>query len=232
MSLQKKHAYSLEYILKKGRQKSKRAVFIFHGYGASMDDLAPLAHVLDPNEKWDWYFPNGILEVPIGFMMTGRAWFPIDITRFEQAMGQNQLEELFLSKVPDGLVQASDHAYTFINNISQDYEEIVVGGFSQGSMLSLELSFNTDISPKKLALLSTTMIGKEHMSKILDKPSSFPIFQSHGTQDPILPYSLAEKARDIFQEKNKTVEFHSFEGGHEIPPQVVQSLQNFLDTDL
>jgi phospholipase/carboxylesterase len=66
----------------------KPAVMLLHGYGASMDDLFPLFEYLA--KDWNWFFPNAPLEVPIGPMMSGRAWFPIDMEALNAAMMSGQ----------------------------------------------------------------------------------------------------------------------------------------------
>ena len=59
---------------------------ILHGYGANFEDLAGLMPYADPAQLYNWIFPNGILDVPIGPHMSGKAWFPIDIAALERQL--------------------------------------------------------------------------------------------------------------------------------------------------
>ena len=42
--------------------------------------------------------------------------------------------------------------------------------------------------------------------RCLTKRKGLPLFQSHGTQDPILPFNMAERLRDEFLQAGVTVE--------------------------
>ncbi|HEX8750148.1 MAG TPA: hypothetical protein VF732_03465, partial [Nitrospira sp.] len=53
-------------------------------------------------------------------------------------------------------------------------------------------------------------------------------FQSHGTQDPILPHVMAERLRDALTLAGLSVEWHSFRGGHEIPDPILNRLSEFI----
>jgi phospholipase/carboxylesterase len=56
-----------------------------------------------------------------------------------------------------------------------------------------------------------------------------PVFQSHGTADPILPFAVAEKLRDALATAGLPVTFDRFEGGHGIPPSTMKKLGDWLD---
>jgi phospholipase/carboxylesterase len=55
-----------------------------------------------------------------------------------------------------------------------------------------------------------------------------PIFQSHGTGDPVLPVSMARALTALIRESERQVTSIEFNGGHEIPPVVMQQLNEFL----
>jgi phospholipase/carboxylesterase len=55
-----------------------------------------------------------------------------------------------------------------------------------------------------------------------------PVLQTHGTQDPLLPYSEAVALRDLLTESGLNVEFLSFDGPHTIPPSTLIRLAKFL----
>ena len=56
-----------------------------------------------------------------------------------------------------------------------------------------------------------------------------PIFQSHGTHDPILPYVLAERLKTELVAAGADVTFVPFRGAHEITPPVLDALVAFLE---
>jgi phospholipase/carboxylesterase len=55
-----------------------------------------------------------------------------------------------------------------------------------------------------------------------------PVFMSHGRADDILPYDLAERLHADLVAAGIDVTFVSFDGGHEIPEEVVTALGAFL----
>lgn len=210
----------LQYV-ESGNPESTKKIIIFHGYGASMMDLFPLAQEMDPTAHW--IFANGFLEVPIGPHMTGHAWFQIDFPQFERAMRAGE----FAQSNPSGLTEARKKVEAFVRAFNFDMSHTIIGGFSQGSMLTVDLILNTDITPAGLLLMSATLI-KKNIWKELITQKNIPFFQSHGTHDPVLPYPLAEELNQMLLNAGWKGEMETFRGGHEIPYTVIEGAQEFL----
>src|SRR5690606_23585762 len=68
------------------------AIVLLHGYGANMQDLYPLWEIWD-NKKYNWYFPNGILPLPMGHY-EGRAWFSIDMEALDRAIRSGEFRNM------------------------------------------------------------------------------------------------------------------------------------------
>ena len=221
---------SLDYLeIKNGEDLP--TIVLLHGYGANMRDLAPLATLLPELKKYNWIFPDGPLKVLIGPNMYGKAWFPIDMEEMNRAMMSGGFENLFSDHYPQGLAESSKLLENFIKD--QISGDLILGGFSQGSMMACDLSFNTPLQAKALILLSSTLVARERLESSLEKhKTSLPIFQSHGQGDPVLPIHMAKKLKDIFERNNLEVDYHEFPGGHEIPPRILQSLIHFLKENL
>lgn len=202
-----------------GDLESENKIFMLHGYGADMMDLFPLAQEIDPLAHW--IFPNGILEVPIGPFMTGRGWFNIDFPQFERAMRAGE----FSQSNPSGMTEARKKIEEFIKTF--EFESYIMGGFSQGAMLSLDYTLSTAAQPKGLLLLSATLVKKNQWKESMSQ-KQIPFFQSHGTHDPILPYSLAEELHQMLISAGWKGELETFRGGHEIPYSVIEGSQEFL----
>ena len=58
--------------------------------------------------------------------------------------------------------------------------------------------------------------------------AGLPVFQSHGRQDPILPYRASEWLREVFVEAGMQHEFAPFDGGHTIGADTLLKLGAFL----
>ena len=76
--------------------------------------------------------------------------------------------------------------------------------------------------------LSGTLLAKQEWRPSVGKRAGLPVFLSHGTQDPVLPYVMAERLRDELMKGGLDVEWHRFHGGHEIPEPVLSRLNAFL----
>ncbi len=216
---------TLDYLMIDNQAKS--SIVLLHGYGANMKDLAGLASINPFFKNFNWYFPDGIIKVPIGPFMTGKAWFPIDMELLNQAMMNGGYEHLFADHVPEGLEESSLAIQDFLESVVDS--PYLLGGFSQGSMLANYLTFEKDCSPEALLLLSSTLVAKSRWESRLSTSSwGKPIFQSHGISDQVLPISMARELRDTFKAYHRDLSYHEFPGGHEIPPVVLQELINFI----
>jgi phospholipase/carboxylesterase len=207
--------------------KSQKTIFMLHGYGANMRDLAPLAGLNPDLRKYNWIFPDGLIKVPLGPYMSGRAWFPINMEELNRAMMAGDFESLFADHIPEGLEEAAKTLKEMILDLGG--EDYLIGGFSQGSMMANALTFFENLNPKALILLSSTLVAKKRMTERLEKSAwRGPIFQSHGTGDPVLPVSMARALTALIRESERQVTSIEFNGGHETPPVVMQQLNEFL----
>ncbi|WP_141732269.1 alpha/beta hydrolase [Oligoflexus tunisiensis] len=209
---------------KPGNQK---AVILLHGYGADFRDLASLAVELDPEENYDWYFPNGILPVAIGPHVEGRAWFPIDMVALQASL-QTGNRRPFADRVPEGLTRASEAIQELLGTVQKTHKTVVLGGFSQGAMVSLDVSLHSPEKPAALVQLSGSLVAMPRWEPQLARLAGIKVFQSHGQGDPILPFDASEDLARLFKQYEYELEFVHFPGGHEIPWNVMTSLRKFL----
>ncbi len=215
----------LEY-LKKDNQKRK-AIILFHGYGASMMDLYGLNEVVPNHEEYDWFFPNGHIGLNMGMGMMGRAWFPIDMAALEQAMS-NGTHRSFSKVYSDDFAKAVDLGERFVLSIKDNYDSLIIGGFSQGSMITSHISMKQSKNLDGLILFSGNLIGQDQLIALLETSKKFPFFQSHGKQDQVLGYDYAKSLFELIKLGGHEGEFVSFDGGHEIPMDVINKLGLFL----
>ena len=213
--------------LNKSNSNSKKAVFLMHGYGASMYDLFDLYSVINFSENCDWYFPNGPLGLGPQFGNLAAAWFPVNMEELQRAMEMG-VSRSFEDKYSDEFQKSLMLLETFVLNISKNYDSIAIGGFSQGAMLSSHLANRVGDKIKELILFSGNLIGKDQLISSLKESPNYKVFQSHGMQDPVLGFDGAVKLKELLENNNKEVLFESFKGVHEIPMQVIHSINHFL----
>src|SRR5262249_30990993 len=106
--------------------------------------------------------------------------------------------------------------------------KVVLGGFSQGAMLAADVAARTDVPLAGLMLWSGTLVAEAEWTPLLRRRKGMPVFQSHGTADPLLPYDGASRLRDVMVAAGLAVRCVPFPGGHEIPRVVVDLGGRFL----
>ena len=206
---------------------SKACVVLFHGYGADANDLASLHRVFQFKEPVDWFFPQGVYEVPISPMMSGRAWFHLRVSDFERLSEGDSQQIQLNSDIQSVLTQVKD----WLNHLGKQYDKVIFGGFSQGAILSSHVFYQLNFAPKALLLLSGFLVAPSAFPTIPDI-QKVPFFQSHGTQDPVLPVGGARKLFDKLSDMGLKGQWVPFSGGHEIPMNVIADLQKFLQLNL
>lgn len=205
-------------------------VMLLHGFGAPGDDLVPLADVIDVPRGTRWLFPEAPLPLNMGFG-DSRAWWIIDFARIQADREAGRIRDLSV-EVPQGLALARERFLTFLKELPRqftiDYKTTVIGGFSQGAMLTCDALLHTDYPFAGLVQLSGNLLARAVWSPLIDKRKGLSVFQSHGTQDDILSNIGAERLRDALSQAGLEVEWHNFKGGHEIPELVLRRLSVFI----
>jgi phospholipase/carboxylesterase len=208
-------------------------VVLLHGFGAPADDLIPLSGALAVSRRTRFAFPGAPLALP-GLWGAGRAWWMIDLARFEGGT-RGDMQQL-ADEVPAGLAEARDHVVAMLDELERmldvPAERIALGGFSQGAMLSCDVALRTGRPLAGLILLSGVMICRSEWLRVLPERSALRVFQSHGSQDPLLPFALASELRDAMRAAGLTVDWVEFPGGHEIPREALAGLSAFLSRAL
>ncbi|HKA89563.1 MAG TPA: hypothetical protein VKE22_17980 [Haliangiales bacterium] len=207
-------------------------VVLCHGFGAPGDDLVPLGEVLPAPPGTRFFFPEAPLSLG-GALGDARAWWMIDLLRIEMSMHAGRGFDLS-GEIPEGLADAAAKLEAVLGELRRrsPTAPLVLGGFSQGAMLSADLAARTDIPLAGLVLLSGTLVAAKEWAPLLPRRGGLKVFQSHGTADPLLSYQGATRLRDLLAGAGLEVRFVPFPGGHEIPRQVLALLGQFLQETL
>lgn len=208
-------------------------VVLLHGYGAPGNDLVNVWPYLKSSDEVRFVFP----EAPLSLNMTGlgdaRAWWMLDLDRIMRARELGQWEAVS-KEIPQGLGSARQQVLDLLSVATEELtatpESVVLGGFSQGAMLSIDVALHSDILLAGLVVLSGTIIAREEWLSRLPNRRGLPVFQSHGLGDPILAFSVAQELRAHFQSAGFPLQWVEFQGGHEIPFQVLENLGVFLQS--
>lgn len=212
-------------------------VILLHGFGAPGDDLVSLWRVLAAPSGTRFVFPAAPLAIDVGYgaMFDSRAWWMIDMARLERALITGEARDL-TRDVPEGLAPARAKLIALLEDCEQklgaDPAKTVLGGFSQGAMLSLDVALHTDRPLAGLVLMSGTLLAEDEWIPRMPSRKGLPVFQSHGTNDPLLPFTIAERLRDLLVQNGLRVTFTPFRGAHEIPAPVLDGVGTFLQATL
>ncbi len=206
-----------------GAPDAPMAVVLLHGYAMKPEDLAPFAHSLGVPALF--LLPRGPQRC---LDAGGYGWWDIDSEARDAALsrGPRDLAEQY----PPGLGAARAMLEQFIEAFAAEFQPrcTVLGGFSQGGMLSLDFALRGSSPLDALVLLSASRIASADWEPKRERVRGLPAFVSHGRADPDLAFTAGEALRDFMLASGAEVSWAPFEGGHEIPLIVWRGLRKFL----
>ncbi len=220
-----------------GEMPPKLIVVLCHGYGAPGTDLVPfgpelLEHSPALAERVQFLFPEAPLSLEELGMPDGRAWWHLDMRRLQIAAMTGQIRDLCADR-PEGLASSRARLLELISQWSKQtgvpVSRFVVGGFSQGSMLATDVTLHLGENPAALIVMSGSLLNEAEWRELAPRRKGLRVLQSHGYDDPIVPYAGAEALRDLWQEVGATVDFVPFRGGHGIPLEVFNRVAPMLE---
>ncbi len=210
-------------------------VVLCHGYGAPADDLVGLAGEIVRGSPWlagavQFVFPGAPLaldNVPFG----GRAWWPIDMVALQRSLERGE-DRKRADETPEGLSSARQKFRALLDAVQAKtglpMSKIVIGGFSQGAMLTTDVVLHLEEAPAALLVLSGALIDQVEWRRRAPARRGLPVLQSHGTNDPILPFAGAVALKTMLSEAGIDVEFVQFRGGHGIDGAVLTAISALL----
>jgi phospholipase/carboxylesterase len=201
-------------------------VVLLHGFGAPGDDLVALAEAIRAPVRF--VFPEAPLELG-GLYGDSRAWWLLDLVKLEEELRRGTPRDR-RGEIPDGLPAAREQVTRLVEQVQSRLptKRLVLGGFSQGAMLALDVALHRDTAPDGLILMSGTLVAESEWEPRMKKLAGVPVLQSHGRADGLLPFSIAELLRDKLRGAGANVDWHPFVGGHEIPMTVLSAATTFV----
>ncbi|MCH2212624.1 MAG: hypothetical protein MK110_15070 [Fuerstiella sp.] len=200
-------------------------VVLSHGFGAPGTDLVPLANELlnaSPKiaESVKFVFPQAPVDLTPFGMPGGRAWWLINMEKLAsifQTKDYGQLTEAEPPGLRDASSALSQAVQIMLDETGLTNEQLVVGGFSQGAMVSTDVVLRTGLCPALLVLMSGTLLCRADWTKFADRHPGCRVIQTHGNADMVLPIEPSTWLRDILSENGFDVEYASFTGPHTVP---------------
>lgn len=205
---------------------------LMHGFGARGDDLVSLWRAVEAPRGTRWAFPEAPLVLQAA-PVEARAWWPVDIEEMMAASERGGFDD-FVRRVPAGLEHTRDRVVECLGELRAKLgvTRLVLGGFSQGAILTCDIALRTDLDLGGLVVLSGTPVGAGGAGTNGTARTGLPVFQSHGTSDLLLPFAQAEKLRESLAKRGMNVTWVPFRGGHEVSDVVLSGLGAWLRTTL
>jgi phospholipase/carboxylesterase len=180
------------------------AVILIHGRGADAGDLEPLLSLLDPDRRLLGVFPRGPLSLPPG----GRHWYIVREIGFPDA-------ETFLSTY----AELSEHLEGVLAEHGLGWDRTVVGGFSQGAVMSYALGLGAERpNPAAILAFSGFIPTVPEFELDLESRAGLPVSIAHGSLDPVIGVEFGRQARAVLEEAGLTVSYREDPVAHTISP--------------
>ncbi len=196
------------------------AVILLHGYGGDANDISAVTL------NWKRFLPETIFICP-----NGHELCPINPSGFQWF----DLEKNDPNYILEESIKSEKKLNLFINEIKSEYKlnnsNICISGFSQGSMMSINLGLTAKENFNCIVGFSGKIIDKENISKRITSKTKMLLI--HGDQDVVVPPSHLLEAKDFLIRQKVNIETKMIENcGHNIPIEASSIALNYIKKNL
>jgi phospholipase/carboxylesterase len=202
------------------KEKAKNAVILCHGYGGDGKDISLLA------SYWRTYLPDTLFICPdapekCAVSPSGFQWFDLMDRTKEHTLVNSLVAEIKLNKLIDEVMKKNELRG----------EQIAIGGFSQGCMISLQTGIKRKEKINSIVGYSGKIIDTNHLEdNIMSRPN---IILMHGDKDEIVPVNFLLEAKEFFIKNHYEIETEIFKNcEHRIPTEGSSLGLKFLKKNL
>jgi phospholipase/carboxylesterase len=204
---------TLEYRLRPAAGEAQGALVLFHGRGADENDLYPLLDFLDPERRLVAATPRGPLSLPPG----GAHWYIVREIGFPD-------RETFEASYR----LAGEFLTAFAEETGVPPERTVLGGFSQGAVMTYALSLGRG-RPRPAALIALSGFIPTVDGFDLDlSPPLPPVAIGHGTYDPVISVEWSRRATRQLEEAGAEILYREYPLPHALDPRYVSELSSWV----
>lgn len=100
-------------------------------------------------------------------------------------------------------------------------------------MLSIDVCLKLEETVAALVPWSSGYMNAVEWRELATKKKGLKVYQSHGTQDQLIPFNIATMLKqEIFEKNELDLDFLSFDGPHTIPNEAVKTFVGVIKAAL
>lgn len=199
---------SLHILERSALTEPEGTLVLLHGRGADENDLHPLLDALDPERRLLGITPKGPLALPPG----GRHWYRL---------------AGIPTPDPDTFWPSFEALSELLDTLAQP---LVLGGFSQGAVMSWALGLGRGAAKRPAAILAFSgfLPRVDRLELDLTGLEGFPVAIAHGSLDPVIPVEFGREARAALTAAGADVTYDEAPLPHAIDPGLFPARQAFV----
>lgn len=205
----------LDY-LERGGSKNCQALMVWlHGLGADGYDLEPVAEMLGL-DGIRHVFPHApLLRVTINGGMAMRAWFDI------------AAPDLRAQEDSAGMLASAGRVAELVRTLRNDTATpVVLGGFSQGAVISLVTAALG--VPGLAGIVAMSGYVPQFLQPSLPGLGGLRVMMAHGEQDEVIPFALGKASCETLVQAGLAVDWHAYPMPHTICQQEIADMAGWL----
>ncbi|WP_439135985.1 alpha/beta hydrolase [Pseudomaricurvus sp.] len=201
------------------------SVIWLHGLGASGNDFAPIVPELNLPDSMAvrFVFPHApSIPVTVNGGMAMPAWYDILSMDIDRKIDETQI------------LQSAEAINALIDREIErgvESDKILIAGFSQGGAVAYQTALSYPKPLAGLMTMSTYFATHETLSPSAAN-QALEIFISHGTQDPVVPELLGQRAVELLRSKGYEPLYATYPMQHEVCLPQIQDISRWLQERL
>ena len=198
------------------KDKIKNVIILLHGYGGDGADISSIAYT------WRRFIDNTVFLCPDGpqtckLNPNGFQWFDLSIDDQNYIIEESKKAE----KILLSYIEQIKERYSLKNS------QIILAGFSQGCMMSINLGLISSQSFKCVIGFSGKIIDRNDLQKRIVSKTDILLF--HGDADEVVPPSNLLEAEDFLERNKIKVEINIIKDcAHHIPVEALSLALKYI----
>ncbi len=194
----------------KNGQPPKALIVTLHGWGASAEDVASLLPFFDLPD-YQFVFPDA--PFPYAYASEGKAWYDLRMENMYQGLAESRLMLI-------------NWLESLESSTGIPLSQTILSGFSQGGAMTLDVGLNLPVAG--LVSMSGYLHPGAGIVNVSQATSLPPVLIMHGRQDTVVPLQAALKVKETLESLGVALQYHEFDMGHEITPEMLVVFRNFV----